>query len=174
MRDRFVRFVKYIAIKFPGPFMGYMRKQIASSEARTSYLYNITRVAYATTSLDEFYKSIHEHIGKLMHAENMYIALHDKEKDLINFPYYADKYDDFQGKSFQFDGSLLTCSCILEGIPVLFTKEEMLDYLNAASDNQKKIKGTLSEYWLGCPLMVGENKIGAIVVQSYENKRGNI
>ena len=62
MDGKFVRLVKYIAIKFPGPFMGYMRKQIASSEARSSYLYNITRVAYSATSLEEFYKSIHEHI----------------------------------------------------------------------------------------------------------------
>ena len=31
-------------------------------------------------------------------------------------------------------------------------------------------KGTISEYWLGCPLLIGEKIIGAIVVQSYDAK----
>mgnify|MGYP001138035744 CR=1 FL=1 len=45
----------------------------------------------------------------------------------------------------------------------------MLDFSNATSDDNKEIvpQGTVSEYWLGCPLIIGDNKIGAIVVQSY-------
>ena len=48
----------------------------------------------------------------------------------------------------------------------------MIEYLNGSSKGKKEIKskGTLAEYWLGCPLLVGEHKIGAIVVQSYEKK----
>ena len=94
MNEIFKNIVKYIAAKFPGPFMDYMRAQIASSEVKTSSLYDITKVAYSATSLDELYKSIHVNISKLMYAENMFIALHDIKEDLIKFPYYVDKYDD--------------------------------------------------------------------------------
>ena len=59
MNEIFKNIVKYIAAKFPGPFMDYMRAQIASSEVKTSSLYEITKVAYSATSLDELYKSIH-------------------------------------------------------------------------------------------------------------------
>jgi signal transduction histidine kinase/CheY-like chemotaxis protein len=67
---------------------------------------------------------------------------------------------------------LLTCNCIIKGTPVLFNKEELIEYLSGSSNGDKEIKskGTLAEYWLGCPLMVGEHKIGAIVVQSYEKE----
>ena len=55
-------------------------------------------------------------------------------------------------------------------IPILFDKKDLLDFDNATTDNGLDIKpqGTISEYWLGCPLIVGDKTIGAIVVQSYD------
>ena len=32
-------------------------------------------------------------------------------------------------------------------------------------------QGTISEYWLGCPLTVGKKIIGVIVVQSYDRSK---
>ncbi len=164
--------IHYISTKFPSVFLKYLRKELKASDLKNSSLYDIAKVAHAATSLDELYKSIHENISKLMYAENMFIAIHDGEKDLINFPYYIDKFDNFEGTSEQFSASSLTCNCILEGIPILFSKKELLDFSDATSNNKNIIipKGTISEYWLACPLIIGENKIGAIVVQSYEKE----
>ena len=107
-------FVQYAATKFPSVFLDYLRDKLETSELKNSSLYEITKVAYSATSLDDLYKSIHQNISKLMYADNIFIALHDKKDDLIRFPYYVDKYDAFQGKSFPFDISLLTCNCIFE------------------------------------------------------------
>ena len=164
--------IHYISTKFPSVFLKYLRKQLQASDLKNSSLYDITKVAHSATNLDELYKSIHKNISKLMYAENMFIAIHNKEENYISFPYYIDKFDDFEGTSEEFNASSLTCNCILEGIPILFTKEELLNFSNATSDNKSGImpKGTISEYWLACPLIIGKKKIGAIVVQSYEKE----
>ena len=164
--------IRYISTKFPSVFLKYLRKQLKTSELKNSSLYDITKVAHSATNLDELYKSIHKNISKLMYAENMFIAIHNDEENVINFPYYIDKFDNFEGTSEEFSNSSLTCNCILEGIPVLFTKEKLLKFSNLTADNMNGImpKGTISEYWLGCPLIIGDKKIGAIVVQSYEKE----
>ena len=164
--------IHHISTKFPSVFLKYLRKQLKASDLKNSSLYDITKVAHSATNLDELYKSIHKNISKLMYAENMFIAIHNKEENLISFPYYIDKFDDFEGTSEEFNAASLTCNCILKGIPILFTKEELLNFSNATSDNKSGImpKGTISEYWLACPLIIGEKKIGAIVVQSYEKE----
>ena len=164
--------IHYISTKFPSVFLKYLRKQLKASDLKNSSLYNIAKVAHSATNLDELYKSIHKNISKLMYAENMFIAIHNKEENFISFPYYIDKFDDFEGTSEEFNASSLTCNCILEGIPILFTKEELLNFSNVTLDNKSAImpKGTISEYWLACPLIIGEKKIGAIVVQSYEKE----
>ena len=37
---------------------------------------------------------MHAVVGELMHANNLYIALYDEERQLINFPYHVDELDD--------------------------------------------------------------------------------
>ena len=106
MRDIISSTVSYISNKFPSVFLDYLRKQLKTSELKNASLYEITKVAHAASSVDELYNSIYENINKLMYAENMFIAIHDKKEDLITFPYYKDKYDDFQGTSSKFDDSL--------------------------------------------------------------------
>ena len=88
MKDFVKNFVQYAATKFPSVFLDYLRNKLETSELKNSSLYEITKVAYSATNLEELYKSIHQNISKLMYAENMFIALHDKKKDLINQMYY--------------------------------------------------------------------------------------
>lgn len=167
-------YIQYISTKFPSVFLRYLRNQLKTSELKNSSLYEIAKVAHSASSLDELYKSIHENISKLMYAENIFIALNDQYLQKISFPYYVDQFDDFQGRSEEFNDRSITCNCILEGIPILFTKKELLEFEKATTTNKSAIDtGTISEYWLGCPLIVGENKIGAIVVQSY-NKNNKL
>ena len=83
MSDLFKTYIHYISTKFPSVFLDYLRKQLKTSELKNSSLYEITKVAHSATNLDELYKSIHDNISKLMYAENMFIAIYDKKKGLI-------------------------------------------------------------------------------------------
>ena len=119
MRDILKKYINYISTKFPSVFLKYLRNQLKKSELKNSSLYEIAKVAHGATNLDDLYKLIHENISNLMYAENIFIAIFNEKDNLIHFPYYIDKYDDFQGTTEKFGESSLTCHCILEGIPIL-------------------------------------------------------
>ena len=53
-------------------------------------LYRIAEAASAADDLPAFYRTIHQIVGELMYAENLYIALYDEERGLFNYPYYVD------------------------------------------------------------------------------------
>ena len=172
MTDFIKKSIQLVSTKFPSIFLKYLRNQLKASELKNSSLYEITRVAHNAKTLDELYISIHNNINRLMYAENMFIAIYDEEDNLLHFPYYVDQYDNFQGTSEQFNDSSLTCHCIEKGVPILYNKKDLSKFSNLKNKNINsiKLKGTISEYWLGCPLIVGEKKLGAIVVQSYKKK----
>ena len=56
-------------------------------------LYRIAQAASSVTDMQEFYAAMHGIVGELMDASNFYIALYDDEREMINFPYYADEVD---------------------------------------------------------------------------------
>ena len=64
------------------------------AEQVQSALYRIAELASAAQDMQEFYRAMHAVVGELMHASNLYIALYDEERQLINFPYCVDELDD--------------------------------------------------------------------------------
>src|SRR5215213_58745 len=56
-------------------------------------LYEIADAASAVRDMYSFYKKLHKIVGKLMYAENFFIALYDAQSDLISFPYRVDTAD---------------------------------------------------------------------------------
>ena len=56
-------------------------------------LYEIADAASAVRDMPSFYKRLHKIVGKLMYAENFFIALYDAQSDLISFPYRVDTAD---------------------------------------------------------------------------------
>jgi transcriptional regulator with GAF, ATPase, and Fis domain len=56
-------------------------------------LYEIADAASAVRDMQTFYKKLHKVVGKLMYAENFFIALYDAQSDLVSFPYRVDTAD---------------------------------------------------------------------------------
>lgn len=56
-------------------------------------LFEISDTASAARNMQSFYKKLHKIVGKLMYAENFFIALYDKKNNLITWPYYVDTVD---------------------------------------------------------------------------------
>ncbi len=146
MKNRLNIVLKYITDNFPGPFMNYMREQVKASQLQNSSLYEITKLAFSATNLDELYKSIHESISKLMYADNMYIALYDENNNIVSFPYYIDKYDNFKDREIKFDEQTLTCKCIMNSKPLLLNKIEFGEFYHnfTQKDNTSSTYGTVS------------------------------
>ena len=114
--------------------------------------------------LYEVFKFIHKSISKLMKAENFYIAYHNREQNLLTFPYCVDKYDDDSTPKKL--GKGLTEYVLRTGKSVLVDEKK---------DNELRQKGETeligeqSEIWLGVPLKIQNKVIGVLVLQDYED-----
>ena len=114
--------------------------------------------------LYEVFKFIHKSISKLMKAENFYIAYHNREQNLLTFPYCVDRYDDDTPP--QKLGKGLTEYVLRTGKSVLVDKKKDNDLIQKG---ETELIGEQSEIWLGVPLKIQDKVIGVLVVQDYDD-----
>ena len=63
------------------------------SELENYALFEIIQGITSTDNLDELLKLIHNSLGKVVYAENCFVALKDQTSGLFSFPYFVDKVD---------------------------------------------------------------------------------
>ena len=128
-------------------------------------VFRIAQVQDSSQTLDDLYSEVHRLIQEVMPAQNFYIALYDKEKDLLSFPYFVDEVDkpDPSRKS----GRGLTEYVLKTGKSLLCTPEVDEELRNRG---EVDLVGAPSKIWLGVPLIVGEQVIGVLAVQDYSDK----
>lgn len=129
-------------------------------------LYEIADAASAVKDMQSFYKKLHKIVGKLMYAENFFVALYDEQTDLITWPYHADvvdKDDKFWSPQSLTDFKGGTAYIIRTGTSTWMAR----DFVRALNLGEVELVGTKSVDSLGIPLKDGKRVLGAIVVQSY-------
>jgi PAS domain S-box-containing protein len=131
------------------------------AEQVQSVLNSIANAANTTKDLNELFKLIHSHLGKIIDTTNIYVALYDKETGTISLPYMADEKKVFT--SFP-SGKTLTDYVIRTGKSLL-ADEKVLERLSQAGEAEAI--GPPSKIWLGVPLKIANEVIGVVVVQSY-------
>jgi PAS domain S-box-containing protein len=138
------------------------RKQ---AERERQVLFEVTQGINSTPNLDELLRLIHQSIGKVLRAENCFVALHDQATGLMHFEFWVDKHDPAPtprpvGKGFS--------SYVLRtGQPLLLTeavKNRMYE------SGEVEMSGTDSASWLAVPLRTPARIIGVLVVQHYEDE----
>jgi two-component system cell cycle sensor histidine kinase/response regulator CckA len=125
-------------------------------------LYAISEATQSVESLDELFASLHRIVGRLMPAANFYIALYDREHDLLSFPYFVDENDE-RPEPLK-PGRGMTGYVLRTGKPLLATAEA-IEQLERSGELQSL--GAPSLDWLGVPLRVRDTTIGVLAVQSY-------
>ena len=135
-----------------------------------SALYRIAALAGTTLNMQDFYRGLHEILGELINAENMYIALYDAERRVINFPFYVDTVDtdwpDPRAWEPLGEGTAkgVTAYVLRTGKPL----HAPMDRMRALIDGGKLTPvGALAVDWLGVPLNAGGRTVGVLAVQSY-------
>jgi diguanylate cyclase (GGDEF)-like protein/PAS domain S-box-containing protein len=109
-------------------------------------LYRISEAAQLEATLTSLFPRIHEIVDELLPAKNFFVALYDRGKDELSFPYYIDEFDEPPPPHRLKDGTL--AGRVVElGHSLLFTPD--------------------TSHWLGVPLKTKSGTIGALVVQSY-------
>jgi PAS domain S-box-containing protein len=126
----------------------------------------ILAASNSEANIDELFKYIHASVKKLMPAENLYIALYDKDNNEIRFAYFVDKYDKIAPtKRF---GKGLTEYIINTGKSLLVDEQLTRELENKG---EVELLGSPSKIWLGVPLTIQEEIIGVLVVQDYEDEK---
>jgi diguanylate cyclase (GGDEF)-like protein len=132
------------------------------AEQTQSALYKISEAAQADDDFTALLARIHHIIAELIPAKNLFVALLDRETQMVSFPYYVDEHDPPPAPRVLSDRGL-SHRVIRTGQPVLMTPEMRAERIAKG----EQIIGTVCMDWLGVPLQSGGTVIGALVVQSY-------
>lgn len=128
--------------------------------------YRISEASNSAATLEGLFANIHSIVRQLIPAENFYIALYDKHIDIISFPYFID--EKFTQPVPHKLSNGLTDTIIRENKSILISGDILNDIVikQGTKDSDSK-----TNHWLGVPLRIDEEVIGAVVVQKYAEKR---
>jgi len=139
------------------------QEEIKRKEKITQTLFSISNAVNITPSLNDLYQMIHSLLGEIFDVTNFFIALLDNKRSTLHFPYYEDITDDYYDTIENFDPEeSLTGLVVSKRKPILLTTAELIQL-----SDKESIQGTTSLIWMGVPLMIKDEVIGIISVQSY-------
>ncbi|MFH1154665.1 MAG: PAS domain S-box protein [Pseudomonadota bacterium] len=135
------------------------------SEDINRTLFAISNAVNITLNLQELYKQIHCFLGEIIDVTNFFIAILSKQKNTLYFPYYVDTVDEDFSPITDFNPkNSLTGFVVSNRKPVLLKKEQL-----TALSQEKGVWGPVPLIWMGVPLMIKDDVIGVMAVQSYTN-----
>lgn len=136
--------------------------ELKRAESMQVALHAISEAAHSAEDLLALFRHIHLIIGKLLPAINFFVALYDRNKDELSFPYFVDQYDEAPAPC-KLDSGTLSAEVIRSEQALLLTPDTQM----ALPERVGPIVGRDSLDWLGVPLGTQRGVIGALVVQSY-------
>ena len=134
-------------------------------EAEFRIISEIIHGVTTTSNLDELLQLIHKAIGKILYAENCFVALYNPETKLLHMQFFVDKYDPPPPPLEV--GKGLTAYVFRKGHAMLMTSDVVNRLIE---EGEVESVGTDSPIWLGIPLRTPAGIIGVLVVQHYEDK----
>jgi GAF domain-containing protein/uncharacterized membrane protein len=143
----------------------------ATVESRLNELEAITITSRALASvndLDTLFSVLHEHVRKNMGDITFIVALYEADTNSINIPYMfenAPGSEKSEIESFPL-GEGLTSILIRTKQPLMLVE----DTERRAAALGAKVSGKPAKSWLGTPLIVSNDVIGAIIVQDSERE----
>ncbi|MDX2414735.1 MAG: ATP-binding protein, partial [Bacteroidales bacterium] len=126
---------------------------------------NISNAALTQSEIYDMFSNFQTEIGKLWNTTNFYIALYNEENETLSLPFYSDekdRFDDIPTKG------TLTGWLINTGKPNLL---ELPDIEILEDKGAIDLVGTPCKVWLGVPLTIDGNIIGAMVLQDYNDQK---
>jgi diguanylate cyclase (GGDEF)-like protein len=134
-------------------------------------LFRIAQLATADIDQQAFYRRVHSVVGELLNAENFFIGLLSDDRQQLLFPYAVDAVD--QPPPSRKLGRGLSEFVLHSGMALRAdnTDIERMETLGQIATGRT---GSPARCWLGVPLIVGDEVIGLVTVQSYteENAYG--
>jgi len=142
-----------------------------NAEKLQAALYKIAELTASSADMSAFYRQIHQVLSGLMPADNCFIALLDETGKKLSFPFYIDQFSPPAQERPLRKG--FTEYVLRVGEARLINKELTAqlvaqgEVLRLVKDEQNRpIHWSIS--WLGAPLLIDQQALGVIALQSYD------
>lgn len=127
-------------------------------------LFQIAELATADIGQDAFYRRVHTVVGELLNAENFFIALLSDDRLTLTFPYSVDAV--LAPPSERPLARGLSEYVLRLGRPLRVENGD-IEELERRGEVAPGRMNSPAMSWLGVPLIVGDEAIGLVTVQSY-------
>jgi|GEM_PF-1258588 len=143
------------------------RKQIEIAHKKSDeiqqVLLDITSAVHSSENLPQLFERIHHILKRIIDVSNFFIAIVDSKERTLHFPYFVDTVDDDFSSITNFDANdSLTGMVVCQRKPILLKREEL-----SKRQKQNGVWGPLPLTWMGAPLIIKNEVIGVVAVQSY-------
>jgi PAS domain S-box-containing protein len=143
------------------------RKQIQiahkKSDEISQVLFDITSAVHRSENLLQLFERIHHILKRIIDASNFFIAIVDTKERTLHFPYFVDTLDDDFSPITNFDSSdSLTGLVVSQRKPILLKTEDL-----EIRKSKNGVWGPMPLTWMGAPLIIKDEVIGVVAVQSY-------
>ncbi len=133
------------------------------SEDINKTLFAISNAVNITFDLNDLYKQIHRLLAEIIDVTNFYIAIVNEKKRTFYFPYHVDTFDQKFPVITDFNpNESITGLVISQRKPRLLRKEELKTLAG-----KNGVWGLAPMIWMGVPMIIKNEVIGVIAVQSY-------
>ena len=126
-------------------------------------LNRLARTLAARLSVDQVLDEIHRGVSQLLDTKNFYIGLYNPDKNEISFPMNVTES--------AIDREIVTISAdqgitghVIRSREALLIQDDVQGWLEKMGMNAV---GEIARSWLGVPLMIGDQVLGVMAVQSY-------
>ncbi|KFF48422.1 hypothetical protein GY26_14485 [Gammaproteobacteria bacterium MFB021] len=140
---------------------------LKQAQQRQAAVYAISEAAHLSADLTDLAARIHTIISTLMPAENFAVALHDADRDELNYLYHVDERA-APGAAPPMSADTLCGQVICHGRELLLPAR---NEAQAAGTAHEPLDRDGAHSWLGVPLKSADRTIGALVVKSYDERQ---
>ena len=123
----------------------------------------IALAASGTRGLEEFFRTFHTVVERLMPTDNFHVALFEDSTALVSFPYFADERESRPEPHTL--SRTLTDHALQRGEPLLLSARQIEEL--AERDEVEPPRFSVSS-WIGVPLRIEDRTIGLLELQSYK------
>jgi PAS domain S-box-containing protein len=142
-------------------------ERIRAERAQNLY-YKIANHTINSENLETLLYNIHQELKTMIAVNNFHVALHDKERNILNFPYYIDEnFGDKVTTQSRIFGKGLTEYSLLNNKPTFLYEE---DIIHLAKEGALELLGPVPKIWMGVPLKLENRTIGVICVKSHSDR----
>ena len=125
----------------------------------------VSQAVSAATDLNRLFHILHQQLDQVMGTVEFYVALFDAKTQTVHIPYRTEGDENAHASSFPL-GEGLTSSLIRSGQPLLLSTESEIK--KKASDSKEIV--ALPRSWLGVPLMLSGQAVGALIIQDSQKE----